>query len=107
MSIWILGLNFFENYYTVFDQENLRVGFAINKNADPRLIELHQKASLNQTSSMVLSELYETKVKNNWNNIIGFILLSILMAIIYLMISKRRENDYLLPPRNNHYILKE
>lgn len=25
---WILGLNFFENYYTVFDYENLAIGFA-------------------------------------------------------------------------------
>ena len=25
---WIFGLNFFENYYTVFDQEEKRVGFA-------------------------------------------------------------------------------
>jgi len=25
---WILGLNFFENYYTVFDYENMMIGFA-------------------------------------------------------------------------------
>lgn len=38
MEIWILGLNFFENYYTVFDQENMKVGFAVNRNADERVI---------------------------------------------------------------------
>ena len=37
MQVWILGLNFFENYYTVFDQENLKVGFALSKNANPRI----------------------------------------------------------------------
>jgi hypothetical protein len=25
---WILGLNFFQNYYTVFDYENNSIGFA-------------------------------------------------------------------------------
>ena len=30
MEVWILGLNFFENYYTIFDQENLQVGFALS-----------------------------------------------------------------------------
>jgi len=25
---WILGLNFFTNYYAVFDYENMRIGFA-------------------------------------------------------------------------------
>jgi len=31
---WILGLNFFENYYTVFDYENLAIGFADSINQD-------------------------------------------------------------------------
>jgi len=27
-SMWILGLNFFQDYYAVFDYENKRIGFA-------------------------------------------------------------------------------
>ena len=40
MEFWILGLNFFENYYTVFDQENRRVGFAPSISSTPRLMDL-------------------------------------------------------------------
>lgn len=40
LKTWILGLNFFENYYTIFDQENLRVGFALSNNVNPEVLEL-------------------------------------------------------------------
>lgn len=31
---WILGLNFFTNYYTVFDYKNKQIGFAESINLD-------------------------------------------------------------------------
>lgn len=42
----IMGLNFFQNYYTVFDQEQGRLGFAPSIHASSRLddlMESHQK----------------------------------------------------------------
>lgn len=40
---YIFGLNFLANYYTVFDQEQKRVGFAINRYAHPRVAEMQEK----------------------------------------------------------------
>jgi len=43
MPVYIMGLNFFKNYYSVFDQDkidNLRIGFALSKSANPRITEL-------------------------------------------------------------------
>lgn len=39
---WIFGLNFFENYFTVFDQKEEKVGFAISKNAEDAVSRYHQ-----------------------------------------------------------------
>ena len=33
-KFWIMGVNFFHAYYTVFDPENKRVGFGRSINAD-------------------------------------------------------------------------
>ena len=50
---WVLGLNFFTNYYTVFDMEEERVGFAVNRYAHPRVKEFHKGTPLyNSTVSL-------------------------------------------------------
>lgn len=40
----IMGLTFFQNYYTVFDGEQKRIGFAPSIHADTRLYELIEGA---------------------------------------------------------------
>lgn len=50
LDFYLLGLNFFENYYTVFDKENKRVGFTLSKTAVPRLAEKLNKDGLSLTS---------------------------------------------------------
>ena len=40
---WILGLNFFENYYTIYDYEKKRVGISLSATADPRMESLINK----------------------------------------------------------------
>jgi hypothetical protein len=40
LPFYIMGLNFFHQYYTVFDQEERRLGFAPSIHADARLDEL-------------------------------------------------------------------
>jgi len=70
MNMWILGLNFFSNYYTVFDQEELKVGFAISRYAHPRVIDFHQNSPL-YASEIVIAAAENTVVKevNNENQV--------------------------------------
>lgn len=44
VRFWIMGINFLHNYYTVFDQENLRIGFSVSKNSniENSIIDLRQ-----------------------------------------------------------------
>jgi hypothetical protein len=42
-KIWVLGLNFFHMYYTIFDAEKMRVGFVEAKGAIRANIDRVQK----------------------------------------------------------------
>lgn len=44
LEFYLMGLTFFQNYYTVFDQESKKLGFAQSIYADPRLKELTKSA---------------------------------------------------------------
>lgn len=37
LNTYIFGLNFFKNYYTVFDQEEMRIGFTQSKGINSRI----------------------------------------------------------------------
>lgn len=40
LNFYIFGLNFFKNYYTVFDQEEMRVGITQSINANNKIKDL-------------------------------------------------------------------
>jgi len=71
MPVYIMGLNFFKNYYSVFDQDkidNLRIGFALSKSANPRIIELmdmvQKEADEIEKNTKSENEKYEGETKN-------------------------------------------
>ena len=75
MSEWILGLNFFGNYYTVFDQENLKVGFANSIYATESMHDLFVEA-------LLVKEI-ENKQKNETLIVISTIIVLISVCVLY------------------------
>lgn len=64
LPYYILGLNFFKNYYTVFDQEQFRVGFALSSVANERIPELQEQAQAIMNGTKAHSaKAHSTKTK--------------------------------------------
>lgn len=89
MKIWILGLNFFSNYYTVFDQEELKVGFAISRYAHPRVMEFHKDSVLYASDIMLFDEDGVSQVKSN--SVSLYVVGCLALSTLYLY--KRRKGN--------------
>lgn len=83
IDYFILGLNFLQNYYTVFDQEKKAIAFAQSKSAPRRLHEITKEAQ---------NQLLYPKVRN-WLLIIGCLIVVICsIVLIYLQCQKQRRS---------------
>uniref|UniRef100_A0A7S3CSQ4 Peptidase A1 domain-containing protein n=1 Tax=Strombidium rassoulzadegani TaxID=1082188 RepID=A0A7S3CSQ4_9SPIT len=103
IPFWILGLNFFENYYTIFDQEQLKVGFA------PSIHSKIKEESL-LANMIYLDDNFEDIVDNNvkeeqrmrlfmQRTVFGFVCaIGIVTTIVYLrqkqQSKRRRQGQY-------------
>ena len=54
---WVMGVTFFHNYYTVFDAQNKRMGFAPSKLAGPGIPDIQSVLEDSTTNSAVSSLL--------------------------------------------------
>ena len=90
IDIWILGLNFFENYYTIFDQENRRVGFAPSIHAQPRL-----------SNMMLAAEEDEMENHNMRTIVISASIILVFIAVSGCFRNKNHSNEYTSIERSN------
>lgn len=79
LPFYLLGLNFFQNYYTIFDQENKRLGFAESIHAHPRVRELRELSE--GVQHLFSEEVSNGKPQNNKAIIIGSTMILLVAAI--------------------------
>jgi hypothetical protein len=88
--VWILGLgSFFPNYYVVFDQENYRIGFAINK---------HARKSVNLMTEQYKPTKATEEVQISGKPKLNYLLISIIFLVVIALVGKRtiQHNSFVL-----------
>jgi hypothetical protein len=82
---WMMGINFWENYYMVFDNDNFRVGIAPSKIANKRVIAQYSKTS---TELFKFNEFQIRKYDNTAPSFKDAILMIVLIMIAMYTIYK-------------------
>ena len=71
-------MNFFDNYYTAFDQENKRVGFALKKGSEKRIKEIRAQRELTGADTNLVSQtLSSTATEFHYEYPLAFFALTI------------------------------
>lgn len=90
---WILGLNFFENYYTVFDYENMSIGFADSVNQGKKVSKSFIDWATGKQTVPALMNLQLTSGGND-TKIYAFVAMGgFIMFAAYFLIMKKYKNS--------------
>ena len=65
-NYWILGLNFFEQYYTVFDKTNMKIGFSVSIHND---VESYQQLGMGQTNLLQRAQAAEGVMQSLYGSV--------------------------------------
>lgn len=104
---WILGLNFFENYYTVFDYENMAIGFADSINYGKAL----NSASFIDWATGKMPMLMNLEiVGQNHTERMVFALIggaAIILFTVYFCIMRKSKNKVRAQVEQNEFLIVE